>query len=79
MHGDRLTEGDLHTTELQALGVYDWDVHRTFHGNMTYQASTAALPGPRLVAFHPEVLSAVHPAAVADWVDMALLLAKVIG
>ena len=61
----------------QALGQYDWEVHRHYHGNLTYLTSTKDHPVPKLLAYHPDVIRAVQPLTVTALVDMSLQLAKV--
>ena len=52
-------QGDYQGTKRllkQALGQYDWAVHRHYRGNLSYSASTAAHPLPRLLAYHPDLI-----------------------
>ena len=62
---------------LQALGEYNWDIHRLYHGNLTYLTSTHQHSTPRLLAYHPDLLQTVRPQTVSDILSMALQLVKV--
>ena len=60
-----------------ALGEYSWEVHKIFHGERRFVASTLKQPLPRLVAYHPDLLARIRPKALGDLQDLALSLAKV--
>ena len=61
----------------QALGEYNWDVHRHYHGNLTYLTSTHQHPMPRLLAYHPDLLQRLRPQTMSDILSMVLQLVKV--